>query len=69
MEVDSGRALASLIFEFRCWYNFVRPHQNLAGWTPAEAWTSGVDPYAKAPKSACWFEAWDGLLTGYHLRH
>ena len=68
LEVDCGQALASLLSEFRCWYNHVRPHQNLAGWTPAEAW-GGIDPYAKPPISACWFEAWDGLLTGYYLRH
>ena len=68
LEVDSGRALAHLLVEFRRWYNHVRPHQNLCGWTPAEAWAS-IDPYAKPPKSACWFEAWDGMLTGYHLRH
>jgi transposase InsO family protein len=53
---------------FRHWYNHVRPHQNLDGKTPAEAW-SGVDPYAKSPKEEHWFQAWDGLLAGYELRY
>ena len=53
---------------FRHWYNHVRPHQNLNGRTPAEAW-NGIDPYAKAPKQEHWFEAWGGLLSGYELRY
>jgi len=53
---------------FRHWYNHIRPHQNLSGKTPAEAW-SDDDPYTKSPKKEYWFEAWDGLLTGYHLRY
>ena len=53
---------------FRYWYNHVRPHQNLDGRTPAEAW-SRIDPLAKAPKQERWFEAWDGLLAGYELRY
>lgn len=53
---------------FRYWYNHVRPHQNLDGKTPAEAW-GGVNPYAKPPKQEHWFEAWDGLLAGYCLRY
>ena len=53
---------------FRYWYNHIRPHQNLNGQTPAEAW-SGIDPYAKPPKQEHWFEAWDGLLAGYCLRY
>jgi putative transposase len=68
LEVDGATALAQLLGEFRGWYNAVRPHQHLAGRTPAEAW-NGVDPYASAPKSATWFSAWDGLLTGYCLRY
>lgn len=52
---------------FRYWYNLVRPHQNLNGQTPAEAW-HGIDPYKTMPKSEHWFTAWDGLLTGYELR-
>jgi hypothetical protein len=53
---------------FRHWYNHVRPHQNLDGRTPAEAW-SGINPYAKPPKQEHWFEAWGGLLAGYCLKY
>ena len=68
LEVESREALASLLAEFGVWYNAVRPHQHLAGLTPEEAWR-GVNPYARAPRAIHWFEAWDGLLTGYYLRH
>ncbi|MDP2142566.1 MAG: integrase core domain-containing protein [Gallionella sp.] len=53
---------------FRYWYNHIRPHQNLDGRTPAEA-RNGIDPYAKSAKQEHWFEAWDGLLSGYCLRY
>jgi len=53
---------------FHHWYNHVRPHQNLEGRTPTEAW-HGINPYIQLPKQEEWFEAWDGLLTGYHLRY
>jgi transposase InsO family protein len=49
---------------FRYWYNHIRSHQNLDGCTPAEAW-NGIAPYAKPARQEHWFEAWDGLLTGY----
>lgn len=67
IEVESFATLNSLLGEFRFFYNFIRPHQHLSGWTPAEAW-SRDDPYAKPVKQEFWFEAWDGLLTGYYLR-
>lgn len=53
---------------FQYWYNHIRPHQNLDGRTPAEA-RNGIDPYAKPARQEHWFEAWDGLLTGYCLRY
>jgi transposase InsO family protein len=53
---------------FSYWYNHIRPHQNLDGKTPAEAW-HGVNPYTKQPKQEHWFEAWGGLLAGYCLRY
>ena len=52
---------------FRYWYNHIRPHQNLNGKTPAEAWR-GINLYNKPPKQEQWFEAWDGLLMGYELK-
>ena len=67
LAVDSLDALNSALTEFRFFYNHVRPHQNLDGRTPAEAWT-GIDPYTAKFKKEYWFETWDGLLTGYYLR-
>ncbi|KAF0163898.1 MAG: hypothetical protein FD157_2577 [Rhodocyclaceae bacterium] len=67
IEVESFATLNSLLGEFRFFYNLIRPHQHLSGRTPAEAW-SRDDPYAKPVKQEFWFEAWDGLLTGYYLR-
>jgi hypothetical protein len=65
--VESLPALNAALREFRFFYNHVRPHQNLDGVTPAEAW-SGLDPYATGFKREYWFDAWDGLLKGYYLR-
>lgn len=64
--VLDGRQLQTALQIFRFWYNAVRPHQNLNGRTPLEAW-NGVDPYQRMPKRVEWFEAWDGLLTGFYL--
>lgn len=68
IEVESRAALNDLLAEFGFFYNHVRPHQHLAGRTPEETWRR-IDPYAAAPKSVQWFEAWGGLLQGYYLRH
>jgi transposase InsO family protein len=67
-QIDSFEQLGLALGDFRAWYNHVRPHQHLGGRTPAEAWT-GVDPYAAAPRSASYFSAWDGMLTGIRLRY
>ena len=53
---------------FHYWYNHIRPHQNLDGRTPMEAWND-INPYTKPPKQEQWFEAWDGLLAGYELKY
>ena len=37
------------------------------GATPMEAWHS-IDVYRHPAPKVEWFEAWDGLLTGYWLR-
>jgi transposase InsO family protein len=68
VEIDSREALKRLLAEFGFWYNAVRPHQHLAGLTPQEAWR-GIDPFRAAPKAVYRFEAWDGLLRGFYLRH
>ena len=65
--VESFSALNAALGEFRFFYNHVRPHQNLSGRTPAEAWT-GIDPFEARFMQGYWFEAWDGLLCGYYLR-
>ena len=67
LAVDSLVSLNLALTEFRFFYNHVRPHQNLGGATPAEAWTK-IDPYTTPDKGECWFEAWEGLLRGYYLR-
>jgi transposase InsO family protein len=59
--------LQQALNEFQFWYNGVRPHQHLDGWTPWEAW-HGINPYRHAPKSVSLFDAWEGLLTGYYMR-
>lgn len=67
LAVTSFDALNSALGEFRFFYNHVRPHQNLAGATPAEAW-AGVDLHTARFRQEYWFEAWDELLQGYYLR-
>lgn len=66
-EVAGFEALNRSLGEFRFFYNHVRPHQHLQGWTPAEVWAQ-VDPYVRPAKQEYWFEAWDGLLQGYYPR-
>jgi transposase InsO family protein len=65
--VSSFGALGDALIEFRFFYNHVRPHQNLGGSTPAEVW-AGVDTRNSRFKREFWFEAWDGLLSGYYLQ-
>ena len=67
LAVDSLETLNGALGEFRFFYNHVRSHQNLGGRTPAEA-SASVDPFGTKHKDEYWFEAWDGLLTGYYLR-
>ena len=88
LAVDSRDALNAALVDFRFFYNHVRPHQHLAGLTPAEVWdglrwkvkaaagSNVIGPASSAAAIAAlppvreefWFEAWDGLLTGYYLR-
>jgi len=66
-EVDSLVQLNGALGQFRFWYNHVRPHQHLDGRTPAEFW-QGQDIFKTKPKQEYFFEAWEGLLTGYYLQ-
>jgi len=56
-----------MLATFVHWYNEIRPHQNLGGATPMEAW-QGIDLDAKLPRRMEWFEGWDGRLVGFHMR-
>jgi len=62
-EVASHEELAHSLHLFRFWFNHVRPHDYFDGRTPAKVWC-GKRGNANRAK---WFEAWDGLLTGYWL--
>ncbi|MCY1423547.1 Integrase core domain protein [compost metagenome] len=64
--VWDGGQLQVALKQFCFWYNQVRPHQNLRGQTPWEAWY-GIDPYSRTITRVEWFEAWEGLLTGFYL--
>ena len=66
-EVDSLNQLNGALGQFRFWYNHVRPHQHLDGRTPAEVW-KGQDVYNNKPKQEYFFQAWEGLLSGYYLQ-
>ena len=67
LAVVSFDALNTALGEYRFFYNHIRPHQNLGGATPAEAW-DGIAPYSTRCKQEYWFEAWDGVLQGHYLR-
>jgi len=62
-QVEDAKQIDQDLARFQTWYNRVRPHQNLDGRTPQEAW-NGVDPYARRLRIRGWFSAWDGLLQG-----
>ena len=63
---DFGQLQQSML-EFQWWYNHVRPHQHLHGWTPAEAWL-GMDAWRTPIRSIHRVRAWGGLLGGVYLR-
>ena len=65
--VANFAALSHAMFEFKIFYNHVRPHQHLQGRTPQEA-CDGIDPRRSAPQEARFFKAWGGLLAGYYVR-
>jgi putative transposase len=44
IQVQNAQDLQHRLSEFAHWYNEARPHQNLGGLTPMEAWEE-IDPY------------------------
>jgi transposase InsO family protein len=66
-QVADAPMLQRSLDQFLFFYNRVRPHENLDGQTPVEAW-EGIDPYSVKPNRVGYFEAWDGLLTGFYIR-
>jgi putative transposase len=65
--VDGRGQLQASLDVFLDWYCCVRPHANLDGATPMEAWC-GIDPFQARPGRIEWFEEWDGLLRGFRIR-
>lgn len=49
--------------EFRFYYNHVRPHENLKGKTPYEAWSKRLTNFNREPIE---ISLWQGLLSGYY---
>jgi putative transposase len=68
IQVQNAQDLQHRLNEFAIWYNEARPHQNLDGLTPMEAWDD-IDPYDeyRSPRKIEICSGWDGILTG--LRH
>jgi putative transposase len=68
--IPSQAALQRALQEFTLFYNHVRPHQNLAGLTPAEHWNGYCikDIAQRPPTQAVLVQALDGLMVGYYLR-
>ena len=65
--VESGNQLQASLDIFKDWYCCVRPHANLGGTTPLEAWR-GIDHLQTRPMAIEWFDEWDGLLRGFRIR-
>ena len=63
--IESAEQLTTLLPEYRFWYNHIRPHGNLAGYTPAEIWDNKAISLKNKPRI---FYAWDGVLLGYSFR-
>lgn len=69
LEIPNSKALQAALIEFSLFYNHVRPHQNLNGLTPVEAWQGYIQQDIRQNiKSPLLVQALDGLLVGYHLR-
>ncbi|MBI3186469.1 MAG: DDE-type integrase/transposase/recombinase [Gammaproteobacteria bacterium] len=63
--IHSFEQLARDLPIFQFWYNTIRTHNNLNGRTPDEVW-NGVDIHSRPVHDVFYFNAWDGLLTGFY---
>jgi hypothetical protein len=62
--IESASQLKDDLILFQLWYNCIRPHQNLNGQTPDEAWNkTESNPKGKH----FYFDAWDGGLAGVYI--
>ncbi len=60
--LPAGRKAQRQLDVFRFWYNELRPHQSLDGYTPAEIWT-GRKPSRGHLR---FMTAWQGVLSGFY---
>lgn len=69
LSLGNGEAFDALLSDFSTWYNEVRPHQNLGGMTPTEAWQH-IDPFhaPMPPKDVHFVDGWGGLMAGFRRR-
>ena len=71
IQPTSMNTLQALLNEFITFYNCMRPHQNLAGLTPNEAWLGRTLADVQQTNNQTkpqWVQALNGLLVGYHVR-
>lgn len=69
LSLGDGSGIDALLIDFSHWYNELRPHQNLGGCTPAEAWQH-IDPFhaPQPPREVRFVEGWGGLMGGFRIR-
>lgn len=63
--VDSAEQLSCALPEYRFWYNHIRTHDHLNGYTPAEIWDKSCAKFSNEPE---FFQQWNGVLSGYYFR-
>jgi putative transposase len=66
--IHGACALQAMLIDAQSFYNHVRPHQNLNGMTPVEAWQGLTPSGLKQTKSVTAVQALDGEVGGYYFR-
>jgi len=64
--IFNAKKIQFALDEFQYWYNAIRPHRHLNGFTPDEQWNA-VNPYEMFQKRIRKVSFWNGLLKGYAL--